>query len=150
MVIIATSGRPPEILLIDDNRGDAKLLEIAFRRSTPHIRITVAPTAEHGMSLLRGEAAAASSVPPDIVFLDLNLPSMHGLTFLKLMKNDPHLTAIPVLVVSSSSTEQDIAESYRNHASGFITKPFDLKGYDDFADQIANYWFKLVQVPRAA
>ena len=148
MVIIATSTRPAEILLIDDNRGDVKLLEIAFRRTTPRVKITVAPTAEHGMSLLRGEDAAAPRAAPDIVFLDLNLPSMHGLTFLKLMKSDPHLTAIPVLVVSSSSAERDISESYRHHASGFITKPYNLEGYDAFAVQISGYWFNLVQVTR--
>jgi len=150
MVILSTSLRPPEIMLIDDNRGDVKLMEIAFRRTLPHVKIIVAPTAEHGMSLLRGEDAAARPTAPDIVFLDLNLPSMHGLTFLELMKKDPHLTAIPVLVVSSSSADKDISESYRHHASGFVTKPFNLDGYDIFADQIASYWFSFVQLPRGA
>jgi len=150
MVIISTCRRPPEILLIDDNRGDIKLMEIAFRRTAPRVKITVAPTAEHGILLLRGQDAAAPRDPPDLVFLDLNLPSMHGLTFLQIMKSDPSLAVIPVLVVSSSSAEKDIFESYRRHASGFITKPFDLAGYDLFADQISSYWFKLVQIPRTA
>jgi CheY-like chemotaxis protein len=148
MVIIANCGRPPEILLIDDNLGDAKLIKIAFRHTLPRANITVATSAEHGMSFLRAEHASVPHPPPDIVFLDLNLPSMHGHTFLKLMKNDPVLATIPVIIVSSSSAERDVTESYRLHASGFITKPFNLEDYEAFADQFASYWFKLVQMQR--
>jgi CheY-like chemotaxis protein len=148
MVIVSSRARPPEILLIDDNHGDAKLIKIAFKRAMSQAHITVADTAEHGISLLRGDATGRA--PPDLVFLDLNLPTMHGLTFLEIIKSDPDLRAIPVLVVSSSGAQKDVTESYRRHASGFVTKPFDLEGYEDFATQIINYWFNLVQIPTPA
>jgi two-component system response regulator len=143
MVILSNRLQPPEILLIDDNRGDARLIEIAFKRAMPGARITLAASGEYGMSLLHAE----SSTIPDIVFLDLNLPTMHGLTFLELIKGDPDLRAIPVLIVTSSSAEKDVIESYRRHANGFITKPFGLEGFDRFATQVIGYWFNLVQIP---
>jgi len=150
MVNLSANVRPPEILLIDDNYGDAKLIEIAFRHAMPAARITRAATAEHAITLLRGDSATAPHATPDIMFLDLNLPTMNGLTFLDLIKNDPDLRSIPVLIVSSSSAERDITESYRRHASGFITKPFSLEGFETFATQVIDYWFKMVQLPAPA
>jgi CheY-like chemotaxis protein len=142
MVTIYERGVPPRILLIDDNRGDARLMQIAFKKTSLPAQITVAETAETGISLLQDE-----SIPPDLVFLDLNLPSMHGLTFLELVKSDPALSAIPVVVLSSSSAQKDVTESYIRHANGFVTKPFNLNGYEVFADSICHYWFNLVQMP---
>jgi CheY-like chemotaxis protein len=146
---ISELGRPPNILLIDDNRGDAKLMEIAFARTEPPTRMTVAPTAEQGLEMLQGRGDMAPEARPDIVFLDLNLPSMHGLTFLELVKTDPDLSCIPVLVISSSKARKDIADCYRRHANGFVTKPFNLDGYEIFAGSVCAYWFKLVQMPLA-
>jgi len=144
-VTLYERGGAPRILLIDDNRGDARLIKIAFQKSCLPAQITVVENAEDGMTMLQGDAE-----PPDLVFLDLNLPSMHGLTFLQIIKSDPVVSAIPVVVLSSSSAQKDVTDSYKRHANGFITKPFNLDGYEAFAGSVCDYWFKLVQMPLAA
>ena len=149
MVTIYERGSQVDILLVDDNPGDSKLIKIAFRRNPLPTQVTVAETAEHGLDLLQGKDAAPNRLP-DIVFLDLNLPFMHGLTFLELVKNDPALTSIPVLILSSSGAQRDIADCYTRHASGFVTKPSSLEGYIALADSVTSYWFKLVQTPSRA
>ena len=150
MVTVYEGGSPAEILLIDDNPGDIKLIEIAFRRTDLPAQVTVAETAEAGLMLLQAQDENIRRRYPDIVFLDLNLPSMHGLTFLGLVKSDPALSSIPVVVLSSSSSPRDIAASYSRHANGFITKPGDLEGYLTLARSISDYWFKLVQTPASS
>jgi CheY-like chemotaxis protein len=147
LATIFERGRPADILLIDDNPGDARLIEIAFKKANVSANVTIAETAEQGLKLLQGKASATGETCPDIIFLDLNLPSMHGLKFLELMKADPALTSIPVLVLSSSRAQKDIAESYNRHANGFVTKPSSLEGYLAFADSVSDYWFRLMQTP---
>jgi len=147
VVTVYESGRSPDILLIDDNIGDAKLVEIAFRKTRLPAHVISAGSAEAGLDLLQMQDDDTRQLRPDLVFLDLNLPSMHGLTFLDLMKSDPALTAIPVLVLSSSSAPNDIAASYSRHANGFVTKPSSLDGYLAFAESISEYWFGLRQLP---
>jgi CheY-like chemotaxis protein len=149
-VTIYEQGRQADILLIDDNLGDIKLLEIAFRKMQLPTQITVAETAEQGLSMLQGSEGEKERRLPDLVFLDLNLPSMHGLTFLELVKADPALTSIPVVVLSSSSASKDIADSYSRHANGFVTKPSSSEGYLTFVSGVSEYWFKLVQLPRGS
>jgi len=150
VVTIYERGSRADILLIDDNPGDARLVAIAFRRTPLPTQVRIAETAEQGLALLQGKDEAASHRRPDLVFLDLNLPSMHGLTFLELVKRDPALSSIPVLVLSSSSATKDIADSYDRHANGFVTKPSTLEGYLALADCISEYWFKVVQTPETS
>jgi CheY-like chemotaxis protein len=147
VVTVYELGRPPDILMIDDNMGDAKLVEIAFRKARVPAHVIVASSAEAGLDILKIQDANTPRPWPDLIFLDLNLPSMHGLTFLDLIKSDPALTAIPVLVLSSSSAPNDIAASYSRHANGFVTKPSSLEGYLEFAKSIGEYWFGLLQLP---
>lgn len=142
------SGRSPEILLIDDNPGDAKLIRLAFMKILTQVSISVVDSAELAFKHLYGERNAAPFSAPDFVFLDLNLPTMNGLTFLELFKNDAKLRSIPVIVISSSNSEKDIAECYQLQAGGFITKPYDLQGYISIAKHFSDYWLKLLQAPR--
>jgi CheY-like chemotaxis protein len=150
VVTIYERGCRADILLIDDNPGDAKLVAIAFRRTALPTQVRIAATAEHALAMLQGKDEPPPHQRPDLVFLDLNLPSMHGLTFLELVKADPALTSIPVLILSSSSAAKDIADAYDRHANGFVTKPSSLEGYLALADSVSEYWFKVVQTPAAS
>ena len=150
MATVYERGCPADILLIDDNPGDAKLIELAFKRVQIPLQVTVVGTAEQGLDLLHGKDDRRWHGLPDIVFLDLNLPSMHGLTFLELVKADPVFAAIPVLVLSSSSAQTDIAASYSRHANGFVTKPSNLDGYLAFAGSVSDFWFKTAQSPQGS
>jgi CheY-like chemotaxis protein len=147
VVTVSERGRPADILLIDDNLGDSLLIRIAFKKTRFETEITVADTAEAGLILLQMQTGEIRPRHPDIVLLDLNLPSMHGLTFLDLVKSNPLLSSIPVVVLSSSSAPRDVAASYRRHANGFVTKPNSLEGYLAFAGSISDYWFRWVQTP---
>lgn len=147
MVVINERGSLVNILLIEDNLGDAKLIELAFRRMQLPTQVTVAETAEQALEFLQGKDQTTQYQLPDLILLDLNLPTMHGLKFLKLVKSDPVLTLIPVLVLSSSSAQKDISKSYKSHANAFMTKPNSLEGYMTLATTISDYWFKVVRTP---
>ncbi|MBW8880077.1 MAG: response regulator, partial [Asticcacaulis sp.] len=123
MTKLTERSRSAQVLLIEDNHGDAVLTRRAFRRSSLASDITVAETGEKGLSILRREGDYAEAPRPDIILLDLNLPHMHGQEFLSVVKGDPELRRIPVIVLSSSSADTDVAGCYDRHANGYITKP---------------------------
>jgi len=147
MTTIAERGEFPHVLLVEDNQGDATLIKLAFKRAGLPGKITIAETGEIGLDILRGEGEHGRGRHPDIVLLDLNLPKMHGLAFLKLVKGDPQTAPIPVVILSSSSAEAEVIAGYACQASGFITKPFCLDDYEEVVSGIGAYWFKLVQTP---
>ncbi len=146
MTTIAERGQFAHVLLVEDNPGDATLTRLAFKRAGVQSKLTIAETGEIGLAILSVEGEHGY---PDLILLDLNLPRMHGLEFLKRVKNDPKMARIPVIVLSSSSAESDIAASYLGHAVGFITKPISLDDFEEVAAGISTYWFKIVQTPAA-
>ena len=139
--------RLAQVLLVEDNRGDAVLTRRAFRRGSQATEITVAETAETGLSILRRQGEHADAPRPDIILLDLNLPHMHGQDFLSEVKTDPNLRRIPVIILSSSSADRDVIACYDRHANGYITKPVSTDTYDDIVNKIEQYWFGLMQLP---
>ena len=147
MTKITERTRNAQVLLIEDNHGDAVLTRRAFRRARIANEITVAETGEKGLSILRREGEFAGAPRPDLILLDLNLPYMHGQDFLTQVKTDPDLKRIPVVVLSSSAAESDIIGSYNRHANGYITKPLTTDTYDDIVERLEQYWFGLVQLP---
>jgi CheY-like chemotaxis protein len=147
MTKLTERSRSAQVLLIEDNHGDAVLTRRAFRRSKVSSDITVAETGEKGLSILRREGDYAEAPRPDIILLDLNLPHMHGQEFLSLVKADPDLRRIPVIVLSSSSADSDVSSCYDRHANGYITKPVMTDTYDDIVTKIEQYWFGLMQMP---
>ncbi len=147
MTKVSERSRSAQVLLIEDNHGDAVLTKRAFRRSGMPSEITVAETGEKGLSILRQEGEHADAPRPDIILLDLNLPYMHGQDVLKAVKEDPALRRIPVIVLSSSSADSDVAGCYDRHANGYITKPITTDTYDEIVARIEQYWFGLMQLP---
>lgn len=144
---IADRARTAQVLLVEDNRGDAVLTRRAFKRANLASDIVVAETGEKGLSILRREGEHAEAARPDLILLDLNLPHMHGQDFLQTVKEDPQFKRIPVIVLSSSSADMDVTASYDRHANGYITKPLDAETYDDIVSRIEQYWFTLMQLP---
>ncbi len=147
MTKVSERVRSARVLLVEDNRGDAVLTRRAFKRASLPSEITVAETGEQGLSILRREGEHADAPRPDIILLDLNLPYMHGQEFLSVVKADPSLRRIPVIVLSSSSAESDVSTCYDRHANGYITKPVTTDTYDDIVSKIEQYWFNLMQLP---
>jgi len=147
MTKVTERARSAQVLLIEDNHGDAVLTRRAFRRARIPNEITVADTGEKGLSILRREGEFAEAPRPDLILLDLNLPHMHGQDFLAQVKADPDLKRIPVVVLSSSAADSDITAAYDRHANGYITKPITTETYDDIVDRVEQYWFGLMQLP---
>ena len=118
---------PIEILLVEDNPGDARLTREALTHSKVRNRLHHARDGEEAMAFLRREGRFADAPAPDLVLLDLNLPRRDGREVLEDIKGDPQFMHIPVVVLTSSQADEDILRSYRLHANCFITKLVDLE-----------------------
>lgn len=143
-----SSDNPIEILLVEDNEGDVILTKIAFKNSAYKNNISVASDGEEAIDFLKKTGDYANVKTPDIILLDLNLPKKNGLTVLKEIKQDPNLRRIPVVVMSSSQTEQDIVKSYDLQASGYVIKPLSLQKFAEVVDGLDKYWFTIVVLPK--
>jgi CheY-like chemotaxis protein len=139
--------RPIEILLVEDNPGDARLTREAFAQGTVRTNMHHARDGEQAIAFLRRQNGFHDAPTPDIVILDLNLPRRGGREVLEDMKSDPALRQIPVVVLTSSQAQEDVLNSYRLHANCFITKPGDLETLIRVAQSIEEFWFKLVRLP---
>jgi CheY-like chemotaxis protein len=132
----------PHILMIDDNRGDALLLRMAFKSADLAVDFTIARSVEDGMKALRRQDKYENLERPDVIILDLNMPLMHGSSFLTWVKGEPDFAGIPVIVLSSSTAESDITASYTGSAVGYLTKPYEFEGYENIVKRLGSYWFQ--------
>jgi two-component system, chemotaxis family, response regulator Rcp1 len=140
-------GSPIEILLVEDNPGDVELTRNALSRAKVRNVLNVAEDGEEAIAFLRGEGQFAGAARPDVIFLDLNLPRMDGREVLQIIKSDPDLMTIPVVVLTTSSAEQDIIRSYKLHANCYITKPVDLEQFMEVVRSIQDFWLTVVKLP---
>jgi two-component system response regulator len=140
-------NKPVEILLIEDNLGDAELTRLALEERTVPIRLVVVEDGVDGLRYLRREGEFKEARRPSLILLDLNLPRLSGREVLAEIKNDRELSAIPVLVLSSSAAEQDIIESYRAHANCYLQKPTGLPGFAKLAASLHSFWLETAKLP---
>jgi CheY-like chemotaxis protein len=139
--------RPAEILLVEDNPGDARLTREALAQGKVRNILHHAKDGEEAIAFLRREGRYAGVRTPDLILLDLNLPRKDGREVLEEIKKDPRLMQIPVVVLTSSQADEDILRSYRLHANCFITKPVDLEQLTRVVQAIEQFWFTLVRLP---
>ena len=139
----------PEILLIDDNLGDARLIAEVLHMAAPEARLSVTRDGVEGIRFLRRAGEFATAPTPDLILLDLRMPKRNGLEVLAEVKQDPILRSIPVVVLTSSEAPQDIRNAYDLHANCFITKPIDLKGFLKAIQSLTDYWFGVARLPCA-
>jgi two-component system response regulator len=141
------SGRPVEILLVEDNPGDVGLTRETLKDSKLLNHMTVVGDGVEAMALLRREGKYADTIRPDLILLDLNLPKKDGREVLKEIKTDEQLRRIPVVVLTTSSAEQDILKTYDLHANCYITKPVNLDQFTAVVKAIEEFWFTIVKLP---
>jgi CheY-like chemotaxis protein len=139
--------RPIEVLLVEDNPGDVRLTREALKEGKVHNNLHVAPDGVEALAFLRREGRYADAVRPDLILLDLNLPRKGGREVLEEIKGDPSLRHIPVVILTSSSAEQDIARAYDLHANCYISKPVDLDQFIMVVKSIEDFWFTVVKLP---
>ncbi len=136
-----------DILLVEDNPGDARLTREALAASGVRNTLHDVRDGEQALAFLRREGAFQTAPTPDLILLDLNLPRRDGREVLEDMKGDPSLKHIPVVVLTSSQADEDILRSYRLHANCFITKPRDLDELTAVLRGIEQFWFSIVKLP---
>jgi chemotaxis family two-component system response regulator Rcp1 len=147
MKSIGTDAAAIEVLLVEDSPGDVRLTREAFKDAKVHINLHVASDGAKAMAFLKREGEYATVPRPDLILLDLNLPKKDGREVLAEIKEDPTLKTIPVVVLTTSSSEADILRSYQLHANCYITKPVGLEGFLTVVKSIDGFWLSVVRLP---
>ena len=144
-----TRVKPIEILLAEDNPGDARLTVEGFKDAKVKNNITVVEDGMEALAYLRHEGPYANVALPDLILLDLNMPKKDGREVLAEIKADEELRRIPVLVFTISNAEKDILEAYDLQASAFITKPIDLDEFITVVKSLEEFWLTIVKLPQS-
>lgn len=136
-----------EVLLVEDNPGDVRLIKEAFKEGKVICTLNVVGDGVEAMEYMNQEGPYAQSTRPDIIMLDLNLPRKDGREVLQELKSNEKFKRIPVMVLTTSSAEEDILKSYDLHANCYITKPVDLDQFMNLVKSIENFWLTIVKLP---
>ena len=147
---ITGSIRAIDILLVEDNPGDVELAREALGMGKLHNNLHVAQDGVLAMEFLRQEGKFAAAPRLDLVILDLNLPRKDGRQVLAEIKADDDLKRIPVVILTTSSAEEDVLKTYNLHANCYITKPIDMKQFLRVVQSIEEFWLSIVVLPNGA
>ena len=134
------------ILLVEDNEGDIVLTREALSDAKIRNKVSVARDGQEAIDFVN-KGIEQEELLPDLVLLDINLPRVDGKEVLHYMKNHPCLKKIPVVMLTTSSSELDVVDSYNNYANCFITKPVDLNKFFDVVRMIEDFWITIVKLP---
>lgn len=146
-----SGGRPRmDILLVEDNPGDVRLIEEALREGSSRRRLAVVRDGEEALAYLRRQDPFPHATPPRLILLDLNLHRKDGRDALAEIKADPRLKRIPVVVLTTSTAEEDVLRSYEGHANCYVAKPLDLERFTAVILAIESFWLSTVQLPPEA
>lgn len=139
--------KPVDILLVEDNPGDVELTKEALEISKMKNNLYVAVDGEEAMDFLYKKGKFTSVPKPDLILLDLNLPKKDGREVLKEIKSEPGLRRIPVVILTTSESEEDVLKTYDLHANCYITKPLDLDRFIKVVKTIQDFWLSIVVLP---
>lgn len=139
--------RALELLIIEDNPGDVRLLEEAFQELRANVRIRVARDGAEGLDMVLSAERSGKTFHPDLILLDLNLPKISGHDVLAHIKNTPQVCRIPVIVLTSSRAESDVRRAYELHANAYLKKPSTLDGLMNAAQDIKSFWLETATLP---
>jgi CheY-like chemotaxis protein len=146
---MTTAGRVIDVLLVEDDPGDVLITREVLEHNTINNIVHVASDGQEGLDFLYKRGAHADAPQPDLILLDLNLPKYGGRQLLEQIKSDADLCHIPVVVLTTSSAEEDILESYRLHANAYVTKPVDLEQFMSAVRQIDQFFVQVVRLPQS-
>jgi two-component system, chemotaxis family, response regulator Rcp1 len=142
-------SRRADILLVEDNPGDIRLITEALEETDIRPSVYIVRDGIEAMQFLRNEPPFERTPMPDIILLDLNLPRKDGKDVLKEIKSDPDLAITPVIVLSGSDAPQDVAVCYALHANCYVVKPRDLYGMNETVRSIVAFWLRTARLPSA-
>lgn len=139
--------RPVNILLVEDNPGDIRLAQEAFKEVKIKINLSIAMNGVEALDILRKKTPFEKATTPDLIILDLNLPKKNGIEVLSEIKNDERLRSIPVVVLTTSSAEQDVLSCYSSHVNCYIRKPVDYDLFFNVVRKIEEFWLSTAVLP---
>ena len=142
--------RPIEILMVDDSPADVDLTREAFQEARVLNHLVTVDNGADALRLLFREEPYPHAARPDLILLDLNMPRLSGLELLKVIKSVETLKSIPVVVLTSSQAEKDIAQSYQLHANAYVVKPVDFETFMQVIKAIEGFWLAFVKLPPRA
>ncbi|MCG7527069.1 response regulator [Streptomyces sp. OfavH-34-F] len=145
-----TPVEPIEVLLVEDDPGDELMTREAFEDNKIRNTLHVVRDGEEALDFLYRRGSHTAAPRPDLILLDLNLPKYDGRQVLEQIKQDPELALIPVVVLTTSSAEEDILRSYKLHANAYVTKPVDLDQFIAAVRQIDDFFVTVVRLPGRA
>ncbi len=134
------------ILLVEDNEGDIVLTKEVFKDSGLRNPMSVARDGEEALDFLFRRKHFATAGRPDLILMDINIPRINGKEVLSIIKQDDNLKSIPVIILTTSSADKDIEESYKNHANCFITKPLSINEFTHAVAGIQDFWLALATI----
>jgi chemotaxis family two-component system response regulator Rcp1 len=141
--------QPIRVLLVEDNPADADLTRECFATSTFPVELSVSPNGTDAYDFIRKRGSHVSADTPDLILLDLNLPGIDGRQILSELKRDSELRRIPVTILTSSTADRDVTESYNIGANCYMVKPLDFKSFQAIVRTIENFWFNAVSLPKS-
>lgn len=147
MISESSPRRPVELLVIEDNPGDVRLLEVAFKEAFVDVRLHVAHDGVEGLTWVYDSVRSERNRQLDLILLDLNLPKLNGHAVLQKLKTDPATRRIPVIILTSSQAQADIARAYDFHANAYMSKPRTLDGLLTAVRDIASFWMRTATLP---
>jgi CheY-like chemotaxis protein len=139
--------KPIKILLVEDNEGDILLTSEALNESKIHVKLSVVKDGWEALNYLEKKESYQNVTMPDLILLDVNLPKLNGHELLKSIKTNESLKQIPVIMLTTSSSENDVLMSYKNHANCYITKPVDVNDFLKVVSSIEDFWISIVKLP---
>jgi CheY-like chemotaxis protein len=139
--------KPIHILLVEDNEGDILLTTEALSEGKIINEVSIARDGEEAIDFLNQQGAFSNATKPDLILLDVNLPKKNGHEVLDYIKSTNHLKHIPVIILTTSSSQKDILHAYRNYANAYITKPVDVDDFIKIISTIEDFWIGIVQLP---
>jgi CheY-like chemotaxis protein len=145
-----TARRPLGVLLVEDDPADVLIAREALRAGEVDSRLTVVSDGVEAIAYLRNEEGYRDAPRPDLILLDLNLPRKSGHEVLAEVKADPVLRTIPIVVLTTSSTAEDVTRSYQLHANVYVTKPVDFDDFTDVVKQIDDFFVRVAELPPPA
>ena len=140
---------PIEILLVEDNEGDVRLLREVLLEANKDVRLHVVPDGVEAMAFLKYQGKYLDVPRPDVILLDLNMPNMDGREVLARVKRDPWLKRIPIIVLTSSQAEFDIEQSYKLLANCYLSKETSLDKFEQLVKSLNDFWLAKVKLPKS-
>lgn len=142
-----SASESAQILLVEDNPGDVRLTEEAFKQAQIENDVHVVSDGTEALEFCYQRNEYEHAPRPDLILLDLNLPQKDGEAVLEELKSDPDLRSIPIIVLTSSRAEADVLKSYELHANAYLTKPVDPDDFIETVRAFERFWFSAVRLP---